>query len=412
MIHKFKKMKKQVYLDNAAATPLDARVKKIMEPYWEKEFGNPSAIYKQGRGAKTVVDESRKKIAQIINAKPSEIIFTAGGTESVNLAIFGAARSACCNFKKGKVPHLITTSVEHNCVINSFKALADAEEFNTTYVQVNSDGFIDFEKLKQSVRPETVLLSVMLANNEIGTIQPIAKIGKWLKILNSDRKVRGLPKIIFHTDACQAAGYLDLNVEKLGVDLMSVNGSKIYGPKQAGFLYVRLGVKLQPLIYGGGQEKGLRSGTENVPGIVGLSSAFEFVQKNKEKESKRLIFLRDYLIKELRSKITGVLLNGPDSTVLKDYNRLPNNVNFTITGVEGETLIIYLDSYKIAASTSSACNTVVGDPSHVLLAIGRTVNQAKSSVRFTLGKMNTKTELDYLIDIMPSLVESLRKVNS
>jgi cysteine desulfurase len=307
--------------------------------------------------------------------------------------------------KKG---HLITSAIEHHCVINSFKALED-EGFKTTFVGVDNQGFININQLKKSVRPETILISVMLANNEIGTIEPIAEIGKWLKGENQRRRLKHQAPIIFHTDACQAAGFLDLNVEKLGVDLMSVNGSKIYGPKQTGFLYVRSGVKIKPQIFGGGQEADLRSGTENVPGIVGLAKAFELGQKNRNNENKRLAGLRDYLSAKLFKRIPNALLNGPDSKVLKD-KRLPNNINLTIKGIDGEALMLYLDSYGISASTSSACSTGTTEASHVLLGLGRGQADAKSSIRLTLGKHTNKNELNYVIKVLPDLVKELRKV--
>ena len=255
----------------------------------------------------------------------------------------------------------------------------------------------------------------MLANNEIGTIEPVAEIGKWLKHLNTERIKNNLPKIIFHTDACQAAGFLDLNVEKLGVDLMSVNGGKIYGPKQTGFLYVRQGTDLKPLIYGGGQERGLRGGTENVAGVVGLSNALELIQKDLVKENKRLIGLRDYFITNVKKTIQGILLNGPDSKPLKGKElskRLPNNINLMIKGIEGEALMLYLDSYGICVSTASACSTGSTEASHVLLAIGKSEQEAKSSIRLTLGKQTNKKEIDYVLKVLPKIVTELRKIKN
>ena len=415
MLPKVKKLKKNIYLDYAAATPLDAAVKKVMQPFLGEKFGNPSSLYKEGREAKDAIDQARHRIAGLIKARPNEVIFTAGGTESVNLAIFGVARSYSSSH------HLITSAIEHDCVLNSFKALA-GEGYKTSLVKVDAGGLISLNDIKKSIRPETILISVMYANNEIGTIQPIAEIGKWLKQLNAERLQKKLPKILFHTDACQAAGYLNLNVDTLGVDLMSVNGSKIYGPKQTGFLYARSGVSLKPLIYGGGQEKDLRSGTENVAGVVGLAKALELVTLRLRSGSTS--GLQDYLITQAQSKINDVLLNGAYSKGIKVYNqnrgsvrnnetkliRLPNNVNFFIKGVEGEALMLYLDSYGISCSTSSACSTQNNDPSHVLMAIGRSELQAKSSIRFTLGKFTTKKEIDYLIHVLPNIINALRRV--
>ena len=421
MFPKVKKLKKIIYLDHAAATPLDRGVKQAMEPFFSDKFGNPSALYKKGREAKQAVEDARNSIARIINASPSEIIFTAGGTESVNLAIFGIARNhaekTAVAKSRRKAPHIITSAIEHHCVINSFKALA-GEGYKASFIEVDTDGVINLDKLKKSIRPETVFISVMLANNEIGTIEPVAEIARWLKGENQNRQKKNLPRIIFHTDACQAAGFLDLDINKLGVDLLSVNGSKIYGPKQSGFLYIKSGIQLRPLLYGGGQEKNLRSGTENVAGAVGLAKALELVTKTGKKESLRLEGLTDYLSKQLFKKIPRILLNGPAKKELKvsakvgnnKLNRLPNNLNLSIKGLDGEALMLYLDSYGICVSTSSACSTGNADPSHVLLALGRSEGESKSSIRFTLGKETKKADLDYLIKIFPSLVYELRRV--
>ena len=406
MLPKITKPKKNIYLDHAAATPLDPQVQKAMTPFWHGKFGNPSALYSEGKIAKSALDEARAEIASLINARGSEIIFTAGGTESVNLAIFGVTK----NFNPTKKKyHLITSAIEHHCVLNSFKAL-EGEGYKTTFVGVDDQGFIKLDELKKSVRPETIFISVMLANNEIGTIEPVIEIGKWLKGLNIERAKKSLPQIIFHTDACQAAGFLDLNVHKLGMDLMSVNGSKIYGPKQTGFLYVKSGIQLKPIIYGGGQEKDLRSGTENVAGAVGLAKAFELVQKNRDKESKRLTTLRDGFIKDIRKVIPQALLNGPDREQLN--KRLPNSINFSFKGLEGEVLMLYLDGYGISASTSSACTTASVDPSHVLLATGRNEADAKASLRLTLGKGTTKAELSYVLKVLPEVVKTLRRTTN
>ncbi len=402
--------KKTIYLDHAATTPVDPEVKAAMEPFFNDKFGNPSSLYKKGREANDAVEKSRAVVADLIGARPSEIIFTAGGTESVNLAIFGVARLH-------KKTHLITSATEHHCVINSFAALA-GEGYKTTLVRVDKEGFVNLDQLKKSVRLETVLISIMYANNEIGTIAPIAEIGRWLKAENNRRIKNNLQRIIFHTDACQAAGFLDLDVNRLGVDLMSVNGSKIYGPKQTGFLYVRSGVKLKPLIYGGGQENGLRSGTQNVTGIVGLAKALELASKKKQKENLRLFKLSGRLISEISKQIPDAILNGPtlnqgDKNRGRDFYlplfRLPNNVNFSFKNTEGESLMFYLDSYGINSSTASACSTGQLDPSHVLLAIGHSKKLAKSSIRFTLGKSTQKRDIDYLLKILPALVRGLRK---
>jgi len=400
MFPKVHKPKKTIYLDYAAATPLDAQVFKHMKPYLSEKFGNPSSLYINGREAKEAIEASRQTIAGALNARASEIIFTSGGTESVNLAIFGIARGF-----KGK-GHLIASAIEHHSVINSFKALAE-EGRKVTFVKVGDEGIIDLDKLKSSVRPETILISVMLANNEIGTIEPVAEIAHWLRGENRKRFAKHQPKILLHTDACQAAGFLDLDVNGLGVDLMSANGGKIYGPKGIGFLYVRSGIHLKPLIYGGGQEHDMRGGTENVAGIVGLAKALEIADINRVKESKRLAGLRNYLKKAILAKVPKMLLNGP-----ADDGRLPNNLNLTVRGIEGEALMLYLDSYGVCVSTASACSTGTTEVSHVLLAIGRTEKEAKSGIRITLGRQTTKAELDYLIKILPPIVDELRKMKS
>lgn len=394
--------KKPIYLDYAATTPLHPEVKKAMEPYWQKQFGNPSSLYRQGREAKNALDKARIGIAKIINSKPEEIIFTAGGTESINLAIFGVAQ-AHAHLK----PHFITTAVEHHAVLRSFQAL-EQWGYEVTYLPVDGEGFVKVQEVAAAIRPETVLVSVMYANNEIGTIEPIVEIGKLLKQVNFDRTKNNLKPIYFHTDACQAAGFLNLDVSALGVDLMTINGSKIYGPKQTGCLYIRSGTKLAPFIHGGGQEKNLRSGTENVPGIVGLAKALELAEKSRSKESRRLKKLSEYFFKQLQRTIPNILLNGPKI----GEQRLPNNTNLSIEGTEGEALMLYLDSYNIACSTGSACSSVETDPSHVLLAIGRGREQAESSLRFTLGKFTTKQELNYVLKILPGVIQELRKVTT
>jgi cysteine desulfurase len=440
MLPRIKPSKKLIYLDHAATTPLHPEVKRAMEPFRNEKFGNPSSLYRKGREASDAIRNARTKIAKCINARAEEIIFTAGGTESINLAVFGVARAVILPLTKGELegvipkPHIITTAIEHHAVLKSVEALKQ-EGHNVTVVGVDGKGFADFDELKRAVRPETILISIMYANNEVGTVQPIVEIGKWLKKVNTERVHNGLTQIALHTDACQAAGFLDVDVHKLGVDLMSGNGSKMYGPKQTGFLYVRSGVNLKPLIYGGEQERSLRSGTENVAGIVGLAEAFRISQKDRLKENKRLIKLRDYFAKQILKRIPDVVVNGPAVSssppekeeypvrlgeVVKDkritykdnYNRLPNNLNLSFLGLEGESLMLYLDAYNIAVSTGSACTTANPDPSHVLLAMGRNPEEAQSSIRFTLGRSTTKKELDYVLKILPGIVGELRSVNN
>jgi cysteine desulfurase len=295
MLPKIAKSKKTIYLDHAATTYLDPRVKKVMEPFWSDYYGNASSLYGKGREASNALTVARQTIAEIIHARPDEIIFTAGGTESINLAIFGLVRQH--TFAKKPAGHLITMAIEHHAVLHSFEALQH-EGWQTSYIDVDDKGFVKLDNLKAAVRPDTLLISVMYANNEIGTIEPISEIGKWLKMENEKRKTQNLPPIYFHTDACQAAGALDIDVTKLGVDMMTINGSKMYGPKQTGLLWLKTGIKIKPLIYGGGQERNIRSGTENVPGIVGLAEAFRLAQTERLKENKRLRELRNYFIEQ------------------------------------------------------------------------------------------------------------------
>lgn len=411
MFPRIKAPTKTIYLDCAATTQLDPRVKKAMQPFFGELYGNPSSIHKKGIEAKQVLEESRQKIAKIINARPEEIVFTAGGTESVNLAIFGVARYYHQKLKQA--PHLITTAIEHDSVLKSFQALKE-EGLKTTLVDVDRQGFVNLEKFQKAIRPDTIFVSVMYANNEIGTVEPIAKIGKWLRLLNRQRLHKGLPQIIFHTDACQATGFLDLNVQKLGVNLMTINAGKIYGPKQTAILYARKGINLKPLIYGGEQEQGLRSGTQNVGGIVGFAKAMELANNLLLKENVRLSKLSEYVYNNLKKSIPNIKLNGPEILKhhqnQKELKRLPNNINLTVEGVSGEELMLYLDSYNLAVSTGSACSTGrVDEASHVLKAIGRSQKEAKSSLRITLGRFNTKKEINYLLKILPKVVLELRR---
>ncbi|MFA5083857.1 MAG: cysteine desulfurase family protein, partial [Candidatus Paceibacterota bacterium] len=381
---------------------LDPTVKKAMEPFWSENFGNPSSIYQLGIKAKENLNEARGKIAKILGAKASEIIFAAGGTESANLAILGLSRTIQKTLKKPG--HIITTKIEHPAVLNSVLALEE-EGFDVSTLPVDKHGLIAPQQIMKSIKPETILVSVMYANNEIGTIEPIALIGKLLKKINQERKTKKLPKIYFHTDACQAAGYLDLNVEKLGVDLLTLNGSKIYGPKGSAILYIRAGTPLRPLIFGGGQEKGLRSGTENVPAYAGLAKALELAQKNRKEEARRLEKLSRNLTERILKTIPKTFLNGHPE------KRLPNNVNITILDIEGEALLLHLDQYGICASTGSACHSQTLQPSHVLQAIGLPREIIHGSLRLTLGKETTKKDLDYVMKVLPKIVKKLREMS-
>ncbi|MEK9159052.1 MAG: cysteine desulfurase family protein, partial [Patescibacteria group bacterium] len=352
---------KNIYLDHAATTPTDPRVLKAMLPFFNEKFGNPSALYQKGREALNAISGARKFVAQVFGCSAGEIIFTAGGTESDNLAILGAARA---NRAQGN--HIITTKIEHHAVLHACEQL-EKEGFKVTYLPVDAEGFVTTEQVLKAITPQTILVSVMFANNEIGTIEPVAEIGNALK--------KNHPHIIFHTDACQAAGALDLNVNRLHVDLLTLNGSKIYGPKGVGVLFKKRGVKIQPLIFGGEQEFALRPGTENTAGIIGLVTALELAQKNKDKENKRLIGLRNYLWAKLQKAVPKIKLNGPELDVIasrakQSLRRLPNNLNITILDIEGEALLLYLDEVGIQAATGSACTSQSLEPSHVIRALG------------------------------------------
>jgi cysteine desulfurase len=351
------------------------------------------------------ISTARADIAKILNCNPREIIFTAGGTESNNLALLGLAQA----YQKlhHKPGHIITTPIEHHSVLHTVEALKQWG-WKVSFAPIDSTGTVDLAAIKKLVKRDTAIISVMYANNEIGTIEPIAEIGKWVSGLNKARAKKKLPHIAFHTDACQAGGSLPLNVNDLKVDLLTLNGSKVYGPKQIGILYVRSGIQIEPIVHGGGQERDLRSGTENVPAIIGLATALTFAQKDSAKETKRLQTLQKYFVDRLSKKVKQVKLNGP----AVKQNRLANNINLTFDNVEGETLMLYLDNYNVAVATGSACATASLDPSHVLVAIGRNKRDAYSAVRISIGHDTTKASLDYVIDVMGELVPMLRKVKS
>ena len=386
---------KQIYFDHAATTYIDSAVFLKMLPYLGKYFGNPSAIYSLGRQAKAAIEKAREDVAKVLNVNSKGIIFTGSGTESDNLAIFGIARAY-----KNKGKHIIVSKIEHKAVLEAAKKL-EKEEFEITYLNVDSKGLVNLPELKKALKKDTILVSIMYANNEIGTIQPIRGISK---IIRDFRKGGLFP--VFHTDACQAAGALDLKINKLEVDLMTLNGSKIYGPKGIGCLYVSDDINVEPMIVGGGQENNLRAGTENTALIVGFSEALKLADKMKEKESGRLKKLRDYFIKNILKNIPKSRLNG-DPT-----KRLPNNINISIEGTEGEALILMLDNLGVAASTGSACTSESLEPSHVLLAIGLLSEMAHCSLRFTMGRKTTKKEIDYVLEVLAPIVYKLRAISS
>ncbi len=378
-----------IYFDNAATTRLDDKVLEEMVPYLKENYGNASAIYKLGREARKAVEESREKIAKVLNCKPNEIYFTAGGSESDNTAIKGIARA---NRKKGN--HIITSKIEHPAVLETCREL-EKEGFEVSYISVDENGILNLEELKKTIKPTTTLITVMFANNEIGTIQPIEEIGKIAKENN----------IYFHTDAVQAVGSLEIDVEKLNIDSLSMSGHKFYGPKGIGALYVKTGVQFDKFISGGHQERNKRAGTENVAGIVGMGKAIELAYENLEEHNKKIKELRDYYIEQVKEKIPYIKINGDLE------KRLPGNSNISFRFIEGEGLLLNLDLKGICASSGSACTSGSLDPSHVLLAIGLPHEIAHGSLRISIGKYNTREEVDYLVENLVEIVNRLREMS-
>lgn len=389
------KKNNSIYLDHAATTYMDKRVVLAMQPYFSKNYGNPSSLHKEGVQAKEVLNNSRRSVAKLINALPENIIFTGSGTESDNMAIYGIAKA---HTQHGK--HIISLAIEHHAVLHPLEDL-QKYGFEITYIKVSEKGIVDAEEVIKAIRPDTILISVMYANNEMGAIQPIAEIGR--KLLQY-RKNNNTVYPFFHTDACQAAGFLDLDIEKLHVDLMTINGSKIYGPKGVGMLYIRRGVNIKPLILGGEQERNLRAGTENIPAIVGFAKALELAQADKEKETKRLEILLKYFWDKLQKQLPNAKLNGPEIGL----QRLANNLNISFPGTEGEALLLYLDEYGIMCSTGAACTARSLDQSHVLKAMGISAEGSRNSLRFTFGHCNTKKDIDYIMKCLPLIVAQQR----
>lgn len=388
----------KVYLDYAATTPVDPKVLKAMQPYFKKDFGNPSSIHSYGQKALEAVDEAREQVANFLGCSSQEIIFTGSATEANNLAIQGSLR---WNVKDS---HIITSKIEHHAVFESCDVLKK-QGAEVTYLPVDKQGLIKVSDVENAIRNNTVLISIMYANNETGTIQPIAEISQLVRRVMSGRR-RASDRIYFHTDAVQAVNYLNCNVKKLGVDLLTLSGHKIYGPKGIGALYIKNGTFVNPLIYGGGQEHGLRSGTENVAGIVGLAAAIEQVQDPKIKiQSIRTRQLRDKLVKAILKLIPDSRLNG------SEISRLPNNVNFSFAGAEGEAIVIALDQKGIAVSTGSACSSKTLKPSHVLLALGLSEEEAHCSLRVTLGRDTTEKEIVKFLKVLPPIIKKLRKIS-
>ncbi|MDH5174243.1 MAG: cysteine desulfurase NifS [Elusimicrobiota bacterium] len=381
---------RRIYLDHAATTPVHPRVAEAMAPYFSKDFGNPSTLYSYGREAKGALEKARAKVARLIGAKqPEEIVFTSGGTEADNFALCGIAWA---NQEKGN--HIITTSIEHHAVINICKFL-EKRGFKVTYLPVDKDGLVDTMEVKRAITEGTILVSVMHANNEIGTVEPIEEIAEIVK-------EKG---IYFHTDAVQTLGHLPLNVDKMKVDLLAISAHKLYGPKGVGALYLRRGTKIVPFLYGGEQENKRRASTENVAGIVGFGEACSLAEKDMAEEEKRLTYLRDKFIEGILKGIKHSRLNGHPK------KRLPGNVNVSVEGVEGESMLLNLDLAGVCASSGSACTSSILEPSHVLTAIGISPEVAHSSLRFTLGRENNEEDVNYVLKVLPGIVEKLRSMS-
>lgn len=378
-----------IYLDHAATTPVDPEVLDAMLPYFREKFGSASTLYSLGREAREAVEEARERVAELIGAQPEEIYFTSGGSEADNWAIFGVAAA-----KASKGKHIITSKIEHHAVLEPCHAL-EKQGYSVTYLGVDQNGFIDLDELKDAITEQTILITIMHANNEIGTIEPVEEIG-------AIAKERG---IHFHTDTVQTVGHIPVDVNSINCDSLAISAHKLYGPKGVGAMYIRKGSRVERLIRGGGQENNRRAGTHNVPGIVGLGKAAELAKMRMAEEAQRITKLRDALIAGVESRIKDVRLNGDR------IKRLPNNVNFSFEGVEGESMILLMDMNGICVSSGSACTSGSLDPSHVLMALGLRHEQAHGSLRMTLGKDNTEEHIDKVLDILPGIVQRLREMS-
>jgi cysteine desulfurase len=389
----------QVYLDNASTTPTDPRVLKAMLPYFSEEYGNPESLHLKGKNALIAIDNARATIAEILSCKSSEIIFCGTSTEANNLAILGTARAATQNStatsNQQKNIHVITSLIEHSAVRNPFEQL-EKEGFSVTRVSSDKEGFINPQDIEKAITPQTILISIMYANNEIGTIEPIKEIGEICK----------KHKITFHTDACQAAAIDPINVNELNVDMLTLNGSKIYGPKGIGILYIKQGTKIEPIIFGGSHEKGLRAGTHNVPGIVGFAEALKILREEKDKGNAHLILLRDKLIEGILKTIPDTYLNGPAPSSNK---RLPANASITFKGINGQELLLQMDEVGIYVSSGAACSEGTEKPSATLCTIGLPQNSLHGTIRFSFGRKNTENDVWYVLKTLPEIVKKLRQ---
>ena len=383
----------RVYLDNNATTPVAPEVADAMSAFLREDFGNASSVHWYGQRAREAVEQARDRVAKLINARPAEIVFTSGGTESDNAAIFGAVQAAQLRSPTG-LKHVISTPIEHPAVLYTLRAL-ERRGIDVTYVPVGSGGVVDPGDIERAVRPETVMITVMVANNEIGTLQPVAEIGKFARERH----------IIFHTDAVQAVGKVPVDVETMGVDLLSLSAHKLYGPKGVGVLYVRKGVRLEPLMHGGHHERDRRPGTENVPGIVGLGAAAELAWSSMETDSERIGALRDRLEAGILNHFENVHVNGEHAS------RQPNTLNVSFDGLKGDALVMALDLEGIACSTGSACSSGSTEPSHVLKALGLPSDQARSSIRLSLGRYNTESDVDEALAALTHVVARLRALS-
>ncbi len=383
-------MGKLIYLDNAATTKTDPEVVEAMIPYFSENYGNPSSIYELAGKSKTAMEEAREKIAGVLNARTNEIYFTAGGSEADNWALVAAFDAYA---QKGN--HIITTKIEHHAILHTCEYLEKYRGARITYLDVDENGIVKLDELEKAITEETILISIMFANNEIGSIQPVREIGM----------IAREHQILFHTDAVQAFGQLPIDVDALNIDMLSSSAHKINGPKGIGFLYIRKGVKIRSFIHGGAQERKRRAGTENVPGIVGYGEAARLAEESREERTAREQELRDYMIERILKEVPYCRLNGDQK------RRLPNNVNISFEFIEGESLLLMLDGYGICASSGSACTSGSLDPSHVLLAIGLPHEIAHGSLRLTLGKETTKEEIDYTVDKIKEVVSQLRSMS-
>lgn len=410
-----KREKRKIYLDNAATTQVDEQVFEVMKPYFSEKFGNASSAHQFGREAREAVENARKQTADFFGCDSKEIIFTSCATESNNLAIKGVVNKILSAIRQAQgmnfLPHIITSKIEHHCVLHACEALERDGLAEVTYLPVNKEGLVEIESVEKAIKDNTVLISIMYANNEIGTIQPVKEIGELIRKINVDPSTlrqsadRSRKKIYFHVDAVQAVNYLNCNVDYLNADLVSISAHKFYGPKGVGALYIRKGTPIMKIQDGGEQESKLRSGTLNVPGIVGLGAAIQQATKNKEQIIERILKLRNKLIDDVLGKIPNSKLNGSGE------KRLPNNANFSFPGAEGEAILLALDLEGIAVSTGSACASENLNPSHVLMALGLAPEQAHSSVRFTLGKHTTEEDIDRVLEVLPGVIERLRKIS-